>query len=82
MRDEGLSFSIDASDARWEVMRDHVEAALSACVDSSPGPDGIPYAAWRRIRDLTMDVLFEVAALMQTHDCLDVLPCDFNSAFL
>jgi hypothetical protein len=40
---------------------------------SAPGPDGIPYLAWRRLGQLGQDVLFAAAQAMTTGDLHDHL---------
>eukprot|EP00972_Heterocapsa_arctica_P006805 994235-Heterocapsa_arctica.AAC.1 len=34
-------------DPTWALTVEHVERAIRYSNDSSPGPDGIPYKAWR-----------------------------------
>ena len=40
------------------LLRNHVAAAVHHSNNSCPGPDGIPYAAWRRLGDDAIDVLW------------------------
>jgi len=40
------------------LLRKHVAAAVHHSNNSCPGPDGIPYAAWRRLGDDAIDVLW------------------------
>ena len=40
---------------------------------SAPGPDGIPYLAWKRLGDLGIDVLFDVAQALGIEDLDDHL---------
>ena len=50
--------------------------------ESAPGPDGIPYKAWKMLGTLGVDVLFETACFLQRSDSLQFLMADFNKAFL
>ena len=45
------------------LKRSHVKKTLERSNNSAPGPDGIPYAAWRTMKDMAADILF--AALMK-----------------
>ena len=36
----------------------------------APGPDGIPYTAWKKIPELAASVLFDVALFMQQQDSI------------
>ena len=49
------------------LQREHIEAALSRSNNSPPGPDGVPYSAWRRLGTEAVDILF-VAALELTSE--------------
>ena len=42
-----------------QLTRRHIRTALSTSNNSAPGPDGLPYAAWRRIGDIAVDTLYE-----------------------
>ena len=44
---------------RWEVKQEHVDKAIRISGNSAPGPDGIPYTAWRRAGLLGRGALFE-----------------------
>ena len=35
--------------AEWDIGPQHVRKALDCSKDTLPGPDGIPYVAWRRL---------------------------------
>ena len=71
----------------WELRRADVQKAISQTSSSAPGPDGIPYAAWRRLGPLAASVLFEAAGeLSQAYglnSMLQAFPTDDrgNSAF-
>jgi exonuclease III len=51
-----------ANSEAWRVRRSDVRRAVSLAGSSSPGPDGIPYSAWRRLGPLAVDVLHEALA--------------------
>ncbi len=42
--------------------------AVSQTSRSSPGSDGLPYVAWRRLADLGVDVLFNAASALASDD--------------
>ena len=71
-----------SSDSRWEISRQHVAKAVTAARESSPGPDGIPYKAWKVLGHLSIDVLFDAAKFLQRQDSLQYLPDNLNQAFL
>ena len=54
------------SDARWRVRRRDVARAIALSPNSAPGPDGIPYAAWRRLGPLAIDLLAAVSRDLST----------------
>ena len=70
------------SDQRWLLDKKHVAQAIKIAKESSPGPDGIPYKAWKKLGDLGVDVLYAAACFMQRSDAVQYLPEDFNHAFL
>ena len=80
---DGFSFNdlgVPLDDARWTLKHEHVRKAIQESHDSSPGPDGISYKAWRKIISLAVPVLHNVAVALQ--DPSTVIPQDFNNAFL
>ena len=42
----------------WRLRRRHVQTALDQSPNSAPGPDGLTFAAWRRLGPLAVDVLW------------------------
>ena len=52
----------------WQVTREDVEKAIKTSTDSMPGPDGIPYLAWRALGQFSIDRLFDVAQALATDD--------------
>ena len=42
-----------------QLEKRHIAKAIQQSNTSAPGPDGIPYAAWRQLGDLAVDVLYE-----------------------
>ena len=53
--------------SQWRVRRKDVSMALSNAGNTSPGPDGIPFASWRAIKSLGVDILYNVALGLE-HD--------------
>ena len=67
------------------LQREQVEAAIRHSNNSSPGPDGIPYAAWRRLGDEAVDILFDAAVEMTEEDGFTLLGkvySDLNASLL
>ena len=44
----------------WRINKGHVLRAIKITNDSAPGPDGIPYAAWRAIAHTATPILHAV----------------------
>ena len=42
----------------WALHRRHVQQALDQSPNSAPGPDGLPFQAWRSLGPLAVDVLW------------------------
>ena len=54
---------------KWvKVSRKHVVQAIERSNDSSPGPHGIPYRAWRRMGADAADVLYEALRAMVSEE--------------
>ena len=71
-----------ASGPKWSVDKEHIKQAITIAKESAPGPDGIPYRAWKKLGDLAVDVLHDVAIFMKRNDSVQFLPEDFTQAFL
>ena len=56
-----------ASDA-WRIESKDVKRAVASSSDTMPGPDGIPYVAWRSLGPLGIDVLLDAARALATPD--------------
>ena len=46
---------------RWTMTRKDMHRAIKHSGSSSPGPDGIPYLAWRSLGGLGTNCLYDVA---------------------
>jgi hypothetical protein len=57
----------------WQVRREDVSEAISNAKNTMPGPDRIPYSAWKALGDLAIDTLFEAASALQRPDASDLL---------
>ena len=88
--DHGLIHAVRpllTDEASWRVRHSDVRKAVALSSTSSPGPDGIPYLAWRRLGPLAVDVLHSaLEELMAEHGqdaLLEVFPPDDmgNTAF-
>jgi len=62
-----------------KVERSHVEEAVSSSNNSAAGPDGVPYAVWRRLGDSCIDILFAALDWMVTDEGQKELIEDFPS---
>jgi hypothetical protein len=56
---------IQTAPEEWKIRRQDIARALSSSTDTRPGPDGIPYKAWRALGDLSTDVLWEAAVRLE-----------------
>ena len=76
-----------ADEAAWRLRKCDISKAIAMTSQSAPGPDGVPYSAWRRLGDLAVDVLFSAAATLSTatgqERLLAAFPldCDHNTPF-
>jgi hypothetical protein len=59
--------------AQWQVTREEVEAAIQQSGDGMPGPDRIPYKAWRKLGTLAIDILAEAAQALAGRDAQDLV---------
>ena len=63
----------------WRLSRELFHELVARPRDGAPGPDGIPYAAWRLAGIPFMDILFEAyTAFIEGHS----LPNKFNECLL
>jgi hypothetical protein len=66
------------ADFCWDISRDSFSEVISSTGASAPGPDGIPYGAWRFATPPCHDVLFR---LLDEMLCTDgALPDGFNAS--
>ena len=72
-------------DAAFRIQRQHIRNAIQHSNNSAPGPDGIPFAVWRRLGPLAVDVLFGAFQAAIARDgpatFADSYP-DFNASLL
>ena len=78
--------------SRWCIRRADIAKAIERTARSAPGPDGIPYLAWRNLGSLAVDVLFQVAQVLEGTQGLaaleeffplnDDMRSDFNAAVM
>ena len=70
---------IDASgvpfgdDTDWRIQRKHVAKAIDRAPDTMPGPDGIPYSAWKRFRFIATDIVWEAILALGEEDAAEQL---------
>lgn len=65
--------SLPLDEKRWRVRRRDVGNAIRTSRNSAPGPDGIPYMAWRTLGDLATDALWDVARLLEDNGAGELL---------
>eukprot|EP00973_Karenia_brevis_P015642 2140173-Karenia_brevis.AAC.1 len=82
LEEENPSLPTDLGPNGWELNLSHVERSITSAMESSPGPDGIPYLAWKRILKLASPVLLEASKALQEPPCESRVSGDFNEGFL
>ena len=68
-----------------QLKRKHIKKALQLSNNSAPGPDGVPYAAWRRLGDTAVDILYDAFGELCGEDAEERLQVDcpnFNESLL
>ena len=53
---------------QWKVRRRDVLKALKCAGSSTPGPGGVPFGAWRALKELGVSILLDVAGAMEEDD--------------
>ena len=53
----------------WRLRRDDIAEAIKSASKSMPGPDGVPYQAWRALGPIGVELLFEAAEALESTDC-------------
>ena len=56
-----LPVSLDA----WTLTHEHIRESLKRCHETAPGPDGIPYKAYKKLGNYASSFLFDVAEDLQ-----------------
>ena len=59
---------LPTADRHWRIRRRDIEHAIKHSGSSAPGPDGIPFRAWRTLGPLATSILFAVAQCLETED--------------
>ena len=57
----------------WRVRRKDVETAIRHSGNSAPGPDGIPFKAWRALGALGISILYDTAACLESDEAQHLL---------
>ena len=86
---EGLDLP-PPQDNAWRVRRRDVARAVRLAGKSAPGPDGIPYSAWKALQAYGVDCLWAAMQEMCRDDVQDILDvayydeesCNFNLSLL
>jgi hypothetical protein len=66
-------------DIEWKLDKTQFREIISRPREGAPGPDGIPYTAWRLAGTDLTDILYEAYAAFMSGE---VLPADFNECLL
>lgn len=61
----------------WRLRRSDVRRAVAATSRSAPGPDGVPYAAWRRLGPLAVDILHAAGLELSSTRGVDAMLAEF-----
>ena len=73
VRDEFGAQPPFGSDTNWDITLEHVVRAIKLAPKTAPGPDGIPYLAWKRLGDFGADILFHAVGRLGEHDAHSAL---------
>ena len=76
-RPSKLRKPLPTGEVAWRVRRKDIEQAIRHSGNSAPGPDGIPFKAWRALGPLGVSILHDVAAGLET----DAASQHLNSAY-
>ena len=71
--DGGCAQGIPWGREEWRVRREDVEGAVKQAGNTMPGPDRIPYKAWRILGDIGVDILFQAAEALQADNASELL---------
>ena len=69
---------LPTQEGTWRVRRKDVETATRHSGNSAPGPDGIPFRAWRALGPLGITILYDVAMCLETDDAQNHLRNAFH----
>ena len=53
-------YKLSSDFADWKVRKKDIKKAIQCSNNSCPGPDAIPFGAWRAMGDIGIDILWEV----------------------
>ena len=65
-------------DDRFRLSKKHINRAIRHSNNSAPGPDGIPFLAWRRAKDLSTQILYDAAQVMFSETGPDATAADYG----
>ena len=71
-----------AADACWHITKEHVLESVRRSHETSPGPDGIPYKAFKKLGLYAVEYLFDAAEDLQEDDVNTAEIASFNHAIL
>jgi hypothetical protein len=70
------------SDFSWTITHDMFDEAISRTGSSAPGPDGIPYGAWRAAPSCCRAPLYDILDKLISGDSVYNIPHDFNHSHM
>ena len=84
-RNKPAQEKVPFSTGALQLKKCHIEKAIKHSNNSAPGPDGIPFLAWRRASRLSSQILFDAVQLMCGEQGPDFTLAeyeDFNASLL
>jgi exonuclease III len=75
---EGLESFPSTEAERWKIRRRDVARAVRCAGHSAPGPDGLPYAAWKAAGAYGVDALWQAAKRMGTEEGCGALDASYG----
>ena len=64
---------LPTEESAWQVGVEDIERAVELAGNSAPGPDGIPYAAWKLSGAQAIQVLYDAMCALQSDQAAEML---------
>ena len=65
--------NLPTEESHWQIHAADIERAVKLSGHSAPGPDGIPYSAWKLSGELAIQVLGDVTTALQSEEASQML---------